>query len=97
MEGTQASDFPRFKDGDTLIVLTTSRTFQLHSNVLRRHSETFAHLLAEESGLYLTPKAKKDGMVLRYRLDYTKSSGAIYGQFRRGVRTLIVVNFVTPT
>jgi len=62
------SIFPKFSDGD-LIVYTSGRAYQLHANVFRRASPKFSRLLAEENGAILAPRAKKEGVTVRYRLD----------------------------
>lgn len=85
METAQAVEFPRFKDGDTFIALTTTRCLQLHANILRQHSVTFAQYLSEARGALLTTKAKKEGRVIRYRLDLERVEDDSHGRFRAGV------------
>ena len=44
------------------------QTYHLHSNVLRENSKVLARFLVEERGASLGPKAKKLGVVTRYKL-----------------------------
>jgi len=64
-----ANRFPHFEDGDVLILLSASRTYQLHARTLRMHSPYFARLLLEERAAKLSPKAKKDGINTLYRIE----------------------------
>jgi hypothetical protein len=41
-----SSGFPRFEEGDVQLILSVNRYYVLHSNVLRRNSAVFDHLLA---------------------------------------------------
>ena len=63
------SKFPRFGDGDVIIGLPSGRLYLLHVAVLRRSSEYFSKLLAEDLGAKLTPRAKREGVTVRYRID----------------------------
>ena len=63
------STFPKFADGDLIISIPGSQVYQLHSGVVRRASKTLAKFLTEDQGAVLTSKAKKEGAVIRYRLD----------------------------
>lgn len=63
------SGFPLFKDGDVKIVITGSRQYQLHSNILRASSRTMLRLLDEQYTAKLTSKAIKKGVVVRNRLE----------------------------
>ena len=65
----KSNKFPKFRDGDVTLVLSTGRVYQLHAGVLRRSSEFFSKILTEENGAILTPKAKHAGVTIRYRLD----------------------------
>ena len=82
---TEASLFPKFVDGDVLIVLSSSRTYYLHSGVLRRNSTTFAKLLDESHAAVLSSKAKKEGVTTRFRIDMTGINGNVPGRFVRRV------------
>lgn len=74
------SNFPKFHDGDVMIVLSGGRVYQLHASVLRHSSELFARLLLEEYGVILSSRAKKEGMTIRYRLDWV-GDGTETGHF----------------
>jgi len=82
---TEESTFPKFVDGDVLIILSSSRTYYLHSGVLRRNSTTFAKLLDESHAAVLSSKAKKEGVTTRFRLDLTGVSGNVPGRFVKRV------------
>ena len=73
--------FPSQDDGDVLVTLTPFKEFQLHSNVLRRLSSTFADLLNEGIAAKLTAKAITAGVVIRYGLQLSRD-----GTFKRMVR-----------
>ncbi|MCJ1248069.1 hypothetical protein MMC30_005284 [Trapelia coarctata] len=64
-----ASQFPKFSDGDLIVYTARGGGYQLHANVFRRSSPLFSKLLADEKGAALAPKAKKEGVTVRYRLD----------------------------
>ncbi len=82
---TEESSFPMFADGDVLIVNSRNRTYHLHAGVLRRSSTTFAELLDESNAAVLSPKAKKEGIMTRFRLDLTEVTGTSPGTFVRRV------------
>lgn len=62
--GLGESKFPKFHDGDTKIVITGSRQYQLHSSILRNSSPLFRELLSEKNTAKLSNKAKKKGAVI---------------------------------
>lgn len=65
----KADQFPHFEDGDVMVLLSASRTYQLHSRTLRMHSPFFARLLTEERAAKLSPRAKKEGVKTYYRIE----------------------------
>jgi hypothetical protein len=66
-------DFPHFVDGDVLIIITPSRRYKLHSDILRRSSPTFMALLAQDAAVELNKYARKKGVTVRYRLHMVKN------------------------
>ena len=70
---TPQSKFPRFPDGDVLVTFPDGRVYQLHAVVLRRNSTKLADLLAKDNGAALTAQSKKNGAVIRYRIDLVVS------------------------
>ena len=66
---TPESKFPRYPDGDVLVTFPDGRVYQLHAVVLRRNSTKLAELLAKDNGAALTAQAKKNGVVIQYRID----------------------------
>lgn len=87
---TKESKFPKFADGDVIIILSGSRVYHLHAGVLRRNSTTFAKILDEDHAAVLSHKAKKEGITTRFRLDLTGLVGTLPGRFVRRVRTSMV-------
>ncbi|KAI9812308.1 MAG: hypothetical protein M1827_004757 [Pycnora praestabilis] len=74
--------FPNFSDGDVCVTLSSGRVHHLHSGVLRRNSPVLAKLLIEANGAILSPKAKKEGIFIRYRLDLSQVVDDGPGEFR---------------
>jgi hypothetical protein len=72
MEATQASQFPRFSDGDVQVVISSTKLYQLHSATLRRASPFFAYLLDSEPAAELCSPARKAGRSVRYRFELAK-------------------------
>ncbi len=68
-----------------IIFITTGRVYQLHSSTLRRHSPFFAEKLVEENAAALTTKAKKDGVVTRFRLDLAMTADGSCGELKMKV------------
>ena len=88
LEPARPSDFPKYDDGDVVIVVSSSKTYQLHASVLRRNSPFFAVHLDRFPGVDLLPQAKRDGITARYRFELTKSNGGNdVGTFERRVGT----------
>lgn len=85
MESSSISDFPKFADGDVVVVLTSGKAYQLHATVMRRNSTLFAEMLTENRAAQLLPKAKKEGVTVRYRMELSKTVG-VYGTFEMKVR-----------
>lgn len=69
MAVAENSTFPEFGDGDVLIVISGSRQYRLHSQLLRNHSIKMRELLTDEYGPPLTNKSIKKGITVRYRLE----------------------------
>ena len=67
IEDELANKFPRFRDGDVLIVISPVRLYTLHRDVLRRNSTLFNRLLRTEGPL-LSKKRVKAGQLVRFRL-----------------------------
>ena len=59
----------KYDDSDLQVTLPGGRVYHLHAGVFRRASGFFAQFLAEDLGAVLSPKAKRDGVNLRYRID----------------------------
>ncbi|KAI9852714.1 MAG: hypothetical protein M1838_005909 [Thelocarpon superellum] len=81
MSLAESSVFPRFNDGDVLITLATSKAYQLHANVLRRNSSVFNQLLTDERATVISPKHKRDGRVLRFRVNLVLGDDETTGKF----------------
>lgn len=65
----KTNQFPHFEDGEVTILLSASRTYQLHARTLRMHSPYFARLLISERAAKLSPRAKKEGIKTLYRIE----------------------------
>jgi hypothetical protein len=87
MEHPSTSEFPHYTDGDVAIIVAPHKPYQLHSNILRRYSHYFAKVLDEEEAAKLSPKARKDGITTRYRLQLVKAQFGVIGTFQRLVST----------
>jgi hypothetical protein len=85
---TKKNIFPVFADGDVMIFINTGRVYQLHSSTLQRHSPYFNEHLSEEHAAVLSPKAKKDGVVIRFRLELVMTSENDCGELKMKVRIL---------
>lgn len=68
--------FPRFSDGDVLIVLSGSRQYVLHSAILRNVSPTLSELLQEQYTAKLRKQAVKR-RAPRFRLQLRGVSGNV--------------------
>lgn len=84
----EPNDFLKFKDGDVIVSITGTKSYQLHAATLRRNSTTFSGLLAEEHGAELQPRAKKEGVTIRYRLELAEPDAWAIGLFNRVVGAL---------
>ena len=67
--------FPVCRDGDVLITLCTNRQLQLHSGILKRHSQYFDDHLLESEACELSAAAKKSGVTARWRFDLKYTPG----------------------
>lgn len=89
IEVAQASEFPRFSDGDVQIAISSTKIYQLHSATLRCASQFFAYLLDSEAAADLCSPARKAGRSVRYRFELVRpgvhESGV--GVFQRTVGT----------
>ena len=83
MEYTRPSDFPHYSDGDVTIIVAPSKTYQLHSNVLRTQSHFFAEVLNEDKAATLSTKARKEGVTTRFRYQLVKAQFGAIGTFQR--------------
>ncbi|RDW66719.1 hypothetical protein BP5796_09468 [Coleophoma crateriformis] len=62
------SEYPNFTDGDIIIVSTAgTRTWKLHSSILRRVSERFNEIISKQAPRRLT-KNQKDGRTVLWKL-----------------------------
>ena len=67
------SEFPNFHDADVKIIISGSRQYTLHSNILKEISPVMRELLADEYAAKLTSKAIKKGVTVRNRLVAVKN------------------------
>ncbi|EXJ79855.1 hypothetical protein A1O3_08140 [Capronia epimyces CBS 606.96] len=69
MASAAKSDFPQFLDGDVLLVVSTTQTYKLHSQVLSTHSVFFAQEIAAKPPPRLNAQARRD-RAAAYRFEY---------------------------
>ena len=79
--------YPRCNNGDVLIMLSPDKAFQLHSEILRRHSKFFREHL-KDGGATLSTTAKRNGEFVRWRFDMVERPG--YGEDGAGVFSRVV-------
>ncbi|KIW97107.1 uncharacterized protein Z519_02499 [Cladophialophora bantiana CBS 173.52] len=72
MASPTRSDFPKFLDGDVLIIISTTQYYKLHSQVLSAHSSFFADQIGSEPGPRLTAQARRDNAAA-YRFEFKRS------------------------
>lgn len=85
------NDFPKYNDGDTLVVISPDQQYQLHAATLRNSSGYFRDELTEENAVQLAAKAKKNGIKIRWRLELdlpTDLGGTEVGELARRVSLL---------
>ena len=75
-------DFPKYADGDVTIMITATRSSQLHSSVLKRNSPWFAKQLVD--GPRLNAKARQDHLAA-YRFELQGAGPQAIGRFVRKV------------
>ena len=95
MASALVSEFPKYLDGDVIIVITSTKTYQLHASILRRNSPFFAQLLTEQAAAHLLPRAVRAGVTVRYRAELNRSSAGGIGYFELKVRPAVPY-FVCP-
>jgi len=81
----EQDNFPHFVDGDVLVIVTSSRRYKLHSDILRRSSPTFKALLDHDVAVNLSKPARKKGITIRYRLHMIENKNG--GVRQDGVET----------
>lgn len=79
------SDFPKFLDGDVLILISTTQYYKLHSQVLSAHSSFFANEIATKPGPRLNAQARREHAAT-YRFEFQPSNKeGDFGQLVRAV------------
>ncbi|KIX98161.1 uncharacterized protein Z520_06241 [Fonsecaea multimorphosa CBS 102226] len=73
MASPTRSDFPKFLDGDVLIIISPSQVYKLHSQVLTTHSTVFAEQIAAQPAPRLNAQARRDNAAA-YRFEFKRSS-----------------------
>ncbi|OAP57108.1 hypothetical protein AYL99_09221 [Fonsecaea erecta] len=83
MASPSKSDFPKFLDGDVLIIISSTQVYKLHSQVLSAHSSFFAQQIAAKPGPRLNAQARRDNAVA-YRFEFKRSPAENkFGEFVR--------------
>lgn len=63
------SGFPECTNGDVLVVLADGNRFQLHAEILKRHSKYFKERITQQNAATLSSGAQKAGETVRWRFD----------------------------
>ena len=89
MSHAGTDSFPKFADGDTVIVLSPKKQYQLHSNILRTHSSLFAKMLIPENSTSLNGKSRHGsaGVVFRMELEMPLGGQEGVGHMKMMVRS----------
>lgn len=88
MASPPKSTFPKFLDGDVLIIVTPTQYYKLHSQVLSSHSSWFAEQIGAKPGPRLNAQARRENAAA-YRFEFQPASVAgEVGSFERVVWTL---------
>ncbi|KAK4936316.1 hypothetical protein LTR10_022793 [Elasticomyces elasticus] len=84
MESPPTSAFPKFVDGDVLIIISTTQYYKLHSQVLQAHSPMFAQEMKNNPGPRLNAQARRENAAA-YRFELAREPGNLEspGQFLR--------------
>jgi hypothetical protein len=69
-----AGDFPKFTDGDVIIVSGTGMVWKLHSNTLRSASPKLQEMINAVEGRKITDKLQIDGRVERWKIEMSEWS-----------------------
>jgi hypothetical protein len=80
-------NYPRCANGDVLIMLSSDKIFQLHAEMLRRHSKFFRDRL-KDGGATLSSNAKRNGETVRWRFDMVERPG--FGEDGAGMLERVV-------
>ena len=85
MASPPKSDFPKFVDGDVLLVISTTQYYKLHSQVLCAHSTFFQEQIAAKPAARLNAQARRENAAT-YRFEWLQSQQEEQlGQFIRQV------------
>ncbi|KAK5554693.1 hypothetical protein LTR46_007419 [Exophiala xenobiotica] len=83
MASPSKAGFPKFVDGDVLVIVSTTQYYKLHSQVLTTHSPWFAEQLAAKPPPRLNPQARRENAAaFRFEL-HRAPGGEGPGQFIR--------------
>ncbi|OAG35664.1 hypothetical protein AYO21_10135 [Fonsecaea monophora] len=72
MTSPAKSDFPKFVDGDVLIVISPTQVYKLHSQVVATHSSLFAEQIASKPGPRLNAQARRENAAA-YRFEFKRA------------------------
>ncbi|KAK5064654.1 hypothetical protein LTR84_000488 [Exophiala bonariae] len=60
MTTSEQSEFPKFRDGNVFIMISTTQTYRLHQQVLESHSTFFKKEIAKYPGAHLNAAARRN-------------------------------------
>ncbi|KEF61193.1 uncharacterized protein A1O9_02758 [Exophiala aquamarina CBS 119918] len=83
MAASEKSEFPKFIDGDVLVIISTTQMYRLHHQILESHSTYFKNAIAKQPGACLNAQARRDNAPA-YRFEWLPgtTSGTV-GRFVR--------------
>ena len=76
-------DFPKYADGDVCLMISATKSYQLHSSVLKRNSPWFQKEFTDPPRL--NAKARQDNLPA-YRFELQGSGPQGIGSFQRKVK-----------
>ena len=74
MASPSKAGFPKFVDGDVLVIVSTTQYYKLHSQVLTTHSPWFAEQLAAKPPPRLNPQARRENAAA-FRFELHRAPG----------------------
>lgn len=91
MAASEKSEFPKFIDGDVLVIVSTTQIYRLHHQILESHSTFFKEEIAKYPGARLTAQARRENAPA-YRFEWlSDAADGKIGRFVRIVSELLTI------